>query len=431
MNRRDFLAAAGTVGVAPLVAGRRRRHTHRRRPEVRPERTGLSVMTAAGRSGARTISPHGTLQGADAGRAGRRTPIARGVSHLEALGRLRRRHRAVARARGRRRHRGGRCAAHTPTSRGARIARAVDPASPDFLNFTRGRPAARRRRVPRAGRAARAARARARRSTPTTPEQLVAALESTRAITPGFNNWLLFSATVEAALQRSARGWDRMRVDYALRQHEQWYKGDGVYGDGPAFHWDYYNSFVIQPMLLDVLDVCRDEMPAWKELRERASSARARRYAAILERLIAPDGTFPPIGRSIAYRFGAFQLLAQMALRRALPESVDAGAGARRADRDHPALDRGARHVRRRRLAAHRLLRPPAGRRRDLHLDRQPVSLRRRPAAARPAGGRSRSGPPRPQPWTSVRAVVAGSRFRSIARLRGSAIPGPWRAGRP
>ena len=32
-----------------------------------------------------------------------------------------------------------------------------------------------------------------------------------------------------------------------------WYKGDGVYGDGPPFHWDYYNSFVIQPMLLNIL----------------------------------------------------------------------------------------------------------------------------------------------------------------------------------
>ena len=40
------------------------------------------------------------------------------------------------------------------------------------------------------------------------------------------------------------------------------------------------------------------------------------------ERLIAPDGSFPAIGRSLAYRFGAFQLLAQMALRRALPEGV-------------------------------------------------------------------------------------------------------------
>src|SRR5262249_24106383 len=42
--------------------------------------------------------------------------------------------------------------------------------------------------------------------------------------------------------------------------------------------------------------------------------ARARRYAAIQERLISPEGTFPAIGRSIAYRTGAFQLLAQMAL---------------------------------------------------------------------------------------------------------------------
>ena len=154
-----------------------------------------------------------------------------------------------------------------------------------------------------------------------TRRQVVDALESTRVISPGFNNWLLFSATVEAALAVLGAKWDRLRVDYALRQHEQWYKGDGAYGDGPTFHWDYYNSFVIQPMLLDVLDVCRDESAAWKDLATRVEP-RARRYAAILERLIAPDGSFPAIGRSIAYRFGAFHLLSQTALRRALPEGV-------------------------------------------------------------------------------------------------------------
>ena len=53
--------------------------------------------------------------------------------------------------------------------------------------------------------------------------------------------------------------------------------------------------------------------------------ARARRHAAVQERLIGPDGTFPAIGRSIAYRAGAFQLLAQIALRRALPEGVAPG----------------------------------------------------------------------------------------------------------
>jgi hypothetical protein len=126
---------------------------------------------------------------------------------------------------------------------------------------------------------------------------------------------------VEAGLKRLGAAWDRVRVDYALRQHEQWYKGDGAYGDGPDFHWDYYNSFVIHPMLTDVVATCRDESPAWQEIGTRAA-LRARRYAAVQERLIASDGSFPAIGRSIAYRCGAFHLLAQAALRHALPEGV-------------------------------------------------------------------------------------------------------------
>jgi hypothetical protein len=200
------------------------------------------------------------------------------------------------------------------------IQQAVDPASPDFLNFTRDRQplvdaAFLAQGVLRARRSLRDA------LDATVRRNLVAALESTRIITPVFNNWLLFSATIEAALATLGAKWDRMRVDYALRQHEQWYRGDGTYSDGPDFHVDYYNSFVIHPMLLDVLDVCRDEMPSWKEMAVRVEH-RARRYAAVLERLIAPDGSFPPIGRSLAYRFGAFHLLAQMALRHSLPENV-------------------------------------------------------------------------------------------------------------
>jgi len=200
------------------------------------------------------------------------------------------------------------------------IGRAVDPSSPDFLNFTRERQplvdaaflAQGLLRAPRTLRDA---------LDPETKRHLIAALESTRVIVPGYNNWLLFSATVEAGLARLGASWDRVRVDYALRQHDQWYKGDGSYGDGPQFHWDYYNSFVIHPMMLDVLDACRDDVPGWKELASR-EEPRARRYAAVQERLIAPDGSFPAIGRSLAYRFGAFHLLAQMALRRALPEEV-------------------------------------------------------------------------------------------------------------
>lgn len=65
---------------------------------------------------------------------------------------------------------------------------------------------------------------------------VIAALQSTRSILPGFNNWLLFTATIEAALCMIGEQWNRVSVDYAVRQHEQWYKGDSIYGDGPEFH---------------------------------------------------------------------------------------------------------------------------------------------------------------------------------------------------
>jgi hypothetical protein len=150
---------------------------------------------------------------------------------------------------------------------------------------------------------------------------LVKGLQDTRSRKPGFNNWLLFAAMIETALFFMGEDWDRMRVDYALRQHEQWYLGDGAYGDGPAFHWDYYNSFVIQPMLVEIIHRVGSEEAQWEAMKE-GIMVRACRYGEVLERLIAPDGTFPPIGRSLAYRFGAMHHLSQMALMGVLPEDV-------------------------------------------------------------------------------------------------------------
>ncbi|HET7100486.1 MAG TPA: DUF2264 domain-containing protein, partial [Terriglobia bacterium] len=202
----------------------------------------------------------------------------------------------------------------------AAIAAATDPESPDFMNFNHGSQPV----VDAAFLAQVVLRAptelwekldtKARRN-------LVKALQSTRVIHPGFNNWLLFSAMVEAALCFMGEWWDRMRVDYALREHQSWYLGDGMYGDGPQFHWDYYNSYVIQPMLLDVLDTVSKHSTDWDSMRP-AVLARAQRYATIQERLISPEGTYPAVGRSLAYRFGAFHLLASIVLRRQLSEGV-------------------------------------------------------------------------------------------------------------
>lgn len=209
------------------------------------------------------------------------------------------------------------------------LRQAVDPISPDFLNFSQGQQCL----VDTAFLAqaiVRAPRTLWDQLDSAAKDNLLAALRSSRMIRPFFNNWLLFSAMIEAALCRVGAEWDQMRVDYALRQMDQWYKGDGAYGDGAEFHWDYYNSFVIYPMMIDILQVVASYRPAfetfyvtrsspgWADLYERIIP-RAQRYAEVLERLVGPDGAFPPLGRSLAYRFGAFQLLAQLALLKLLP----------------------------------------------------------------------------------------------------------------
>jgi hypothetical protein len=197
---------------------------------------------------------------------------------------------------------------------------ATDPNGPDFMNFNKGSQPV----VDAAFLAQALLRAPHQLWDPldtATKANIIAALKSSRVITPGYNNWLLFSATIEAALLKFDNDGDRMRLDYALKQHQLWYKGDGLYGDGPNFHWDYYNSFVIQPMLLEVLQTLEDADKNQKNAYETALK-RARRYAAIQERLISPEGTYPPIGRSLAYRFGAFQLLSKIALIKALPDNI-------------------------------------------------------------------------------------------------------------
>jgi len=47
-----------------------------------------------------------------------------------------------------------------------------------------------------------------------------------------------------------------------------------------------------------------------------------KRYAVLQERMINTDGSFPVTGRSIVYRGGAFHHLADMALRKKLPDAL-------------------------------------------------------------------------------------------------------------
>lgn len=155
-------------------------------------------------------------------------------------------------------------------------------------------------------------------------EQVIRALKESRSIRPYRTNWLLFSAMVEAALYRITGECDAMRADYGLASFSRWYKGDGVYGDGEFFHWDYYNSYVIHPMLVDISQTLACLFPEEKlgERMRESFRQKASRYAQVQERLIAPDGSYPVLGRSSAYRCGAFQMLAQAALEHILPANL-------------------------------------------------------------------------------------------------------------
>lgn len=101
---------------------------------------------------------------------------------------------------------------------------------------------------------------------------------------PYNNNWLLFSAIIETALYVMGEDCDFKRIDYAVKQHMQWYKGDGwltigFCGNQPSIGESYISagslylcSTVFLPLGLDGDD------PSGAEKREPGP---LRRYGAV------------------------------------------------------------------------------------------------------------------------------------------------------
>ena len=230
-----------------------------------------------------------------------------------------------------------------------------------------------------------------------TRDWLVSEWKTSRGIKPYECNWLLFASIVECALLEFTGECDMQRLMYGVnRFRNEWYKGDGWYGDGPDFHLDYYNSLVIHPMFTETLQVLKkhgldgaDFLPTQTE--------RHARLAAQLERTISPEGTYPVTGRSIVYRFGSFHALADAALLHILPASVSPAPGALRPDGCHPAPAFTVPHFRSEWLAPHWLYRQSDSHVRGLHQYWQPLPLHRRPATPRPARRRPLLGRSRPR----------------------------------
>ena len=155
-----------------------------------------------------------------------------------------------------------------------------------------------------------------------TKKRFVEEFKSLRTRKPAYNNWLLFSGITEAFLLTIGEQADPLRIDIAWRKMKEWYVGDGWYKDGENFSLDYYNSYVIHSMLVDMLRVMVEKKMVPQAEYDQALK-RMIRYAEFQERVISPEGTYPPIGRSMTYRTAAFQALAQVALMEKLPEYIN------------------------------------------------------------------------------------------------------------
>lgn len=165
-----------------------------------------------------------------------------------------------------------------------------------------------------------------------TKKRYIEEFKQLRRIDPPYTNWLLFSAMVESFLLSVNEQYDSYRIHSAIRKINEWYVGDGWYADGEHFAFDYYNSYVIQPMYLLVLEtLVAKKITLWNKNHETMKKdldvaiKRMQRFASILERMISPEGSFPLFGRSMTYRMGVFQPLSLLALKENLPDELHEG----------------------------------------------------------------------------------------------------------
>ncbi|MBS1512583.1 MAG: DUF2264 domain-containing protein [Bacteroidetes bacterium] len=155
-----------------------------------------------------------------------------------------------------------------------------------------------------------------------TQHHIQTAFLQTRNTIPVYSNWLLFTAMIETFFCQYHLPYDKVRIDFAVKEFSNhWYTGDGLFADGNNFHVDNYNSYVIQPYLQTILSVINAKDSTYKTFAPKLDKIN-KRYAVIQERMINADGSFPVTGRSICYRGGAFQHLANMALQHALPADL-------------------------------------------------------------------------------------------------------------
>ena len=154
--------------------------------------------------------------------------------------------------------------------------------------------------------------------------KIIDELKNSRLIAPYENHWLLYTSIIEATLLEFTGECDKERLTYAIHKfRDEWYIGDAIYIDGSSsFTASYYNSIFIHPLLNDILMVMRKYALSDGEFLD-VQLMRSSRLSSQLERVISPEGSYPIIGKSIAYRSAVFHTLAQVSLLKVLPKNIE------------------------------------------------------------------------------------------------------------
>lgn len=157
-----------------------------------------------------------------------------------------------------------------------------------------------------------------------TKKRYIETFKSLRTITPAYNNWLLFRGMIEAFFISIGEEYDGFALSVGIRKINEWYLGDGWYSDGTEYSLDYYNGYVMHPYYVEILEVL-EQNKVGSPVKHELALRRMQRYNRLLERMISPEAAYPPVGRSVTYRMGAFQTLALSAWKYGLPENLTNG----------------------------------------------------------------------------------------------------------
>lgn len=115
------------------------------------------------------------------------------------------------------------------------------------------------------------------------------------------DNWILFTAMVQATRQQLGFPSSVEDLDNRLLQIAEFYRGDGWYTDGPTNEFELYNAWMFGWHYLLWTWIDGDRRPDYRQ----AVLKRGQSFMDAFLHFFGANGSFPAWGRSVVYRFAA------------------------------------------------------------------------------------------------------------------------------